>query len=115
MHAASQSERPVDIKVDKTLHELRITWSDQHISRYPLDALREACPCAACRGGHEFMGPEYDPDLTALEARHHYEVNDVQLVGNYALQFWWSDGHNAGIYSFGFLRRIDPALRSQSR
>jgi DUF971 family protein len=31
------------------------------------------------------------------------------MVGGYAIQPTWADGHNSGIYSFQYLRRIDPA------
>ncbi len=103
--------RPAAITLDREQHELRVQWEDGITSRYPLNALREACPCAVCRGGHEMMGSEHDPDLETIEVKREYQVSDVQLVGNYALQFWWSDGHNSGIYSFGYLRRISPEVK----
>ena len=108
------SPRPAHITLDRRQHELHITWKDGHESVYPLDALREACPCAECRGGHEFMGEEYDPNLLELKPARSYAVLSVQQVGNYALQFQWDDGHNAGIYSWGFLRRICPCTICQA-
>jgi DUF971 family protein len=33
----------------------------------------------------------------------------MELVGNYALQLWWDDGHNTGIYTWDYLRRMDPS------
>ena len=32
----------------------------------------------------------------------------VAPVGNYALQFEWSDGHKTGIYAFDYLRALCP-------
>jgi DUF971 family protein len=32
----------------------------------------------------------------------------VAPVGNYALQFRWSDGHDTGIYTFEYLRKLCP-------
>jgi len=32
----------------------------------------------------------------------------VAPVGNYALQFGWSDGHDTGIYTFEYLRKLCP-------
>jgi DUF971 family protein len=32
----------------------------------------------------------------------------VVPVGNYALNFGWSDGHSTGIYTFDYLREICP-------
>ena len=54
------------------------------------------------------MGPEYDPDLIELKPARSYDVRALQVVGNYALQATWSDGHSAGIYSWQYLRRICP-------
>ena len=30
----------------------------------------------------------------------------IDVVGNYALHFTWSDGHNTGIYSYDYLRSL---------
>lgn len=32
----------------------------------------------------------------------------AELVGRYALQIFWSDGHSTGIYTFPYLREICP-------
>jgi DUF971 family protein len=106
--------RPRDIAVDRANHELRIEWDDRHTSTYQFDILREACPCATCRGGHEFMGPEHDPDLIQLTPVRRYEVVSAQLVGSYALQIGWSDQHSAGIYTWDYLRRICPCPACQA-
>ena len=103
-----QKHRPVNVTLNKQIHELAIQWSDDHLSGYPLNALREACPCALCRGGHEFMGPQYDPNLIELKPARSYDVKDMQLVGNYAMQITWSDLHSSGIYTWDYLRRICP-------
>ena len=103
-----QKHRPVNVTLNKQTHELAIQWSDDHLSGFPLNALREACPCALCRGGHEFMGPQYDPNLIELKPARSYDVKDMQLVGNYALQITWSDLHSSGIYTWDYLRRICP-------
>lgn len=106
--AKSSTLRPRDINLDRSAHELRVTWNDGHVSVYPLDALREACPCALCRGGHEYMGEAYDPDLLMLTPARQHEIKDMQLAGNYALQITWDDGHDAGFYTWSYLRRICP-------
>jgi DUF971 family protein len=33
-------------------------------------------------------------------------IRDLSLVGRYALNFKWSDGHDSGIYSFRYLREL---------
>ena len=107
MNQRDDQPRPSGITLDRERHELRISWEDGLESVYPLDALREACPCAVCRGGHEYMGPAYDPDLRTIKPARRYEVRDVEVVGNYALRFYWDD-HDSGIYTWEYLRRISP-------
>jgi DUF971 family protein len=101
--------RPTNIDVDRQVGEVRIDWNDGRACTYPIDNLREACPCAECRGGHDYMGRAYDPEhILAVTPAQSYTLDKVELVGNYALQFFWSDGHNAGIYTWEYLHRLCP-------
>ena len=38
------------------------------------------------------------------------EIKDVSIVGRYALNFRWSDGHETGIYSFQYLRDLCDSI-----
>ncbi len=80
---------------------LRITWADDHVCRYSAAALRRACPCAQCVNewtGQRVLKPEtISQELT---------ITDLSIVGRYALNFRWSDGHETGIYSFRYLREL---------
>ena len=101
--------QPKAITLNKTESYLEIEWLASVVCRYPLGELREACPCVECRGGHQYMGREFDPDniLTLTPARS-YAVTNLELVGNYALQPTWDDGHHTGIYTWDYLRRLCP-------
>lgn len=102
--------RPASITLNKTGGFLEITWNDGKVCQYPLSELREACPCVECRGGHQYMGREYDPtNILELKPARSYMITAVDLVGNYALQPSWDDGHHTGIYTWEYLRRICPA------
>ncbi|MHB8624709.1 MAG: gamma-butyrobetaine hydroxylase-like domain-containing protein [Aggregatilineales bacterium] len=109
--------RPTNITLDKTAGVLVIDWPDGQKCRYPLPQLREACPCVECRGGHENMGRAGDPDdllaLTLTPTRS-YRVESAALVGNYALQFFWDDGHHTGIYTWEYLKRLCPVPQSET-
>ncbi len=101
--------RPKNITLDKTTGFLIIVWSDDRTCRYPLSHLREACPCVECRGGHENMGRRGDPDnILVLTPVRSYKIDQLELVGNYALQPFWDDGHHTGIYTWDYLRRLCP-------
>ncbi len=60
------------------------------------------------------MGPEHDPDLIELRPVRSYRVEELQLVGNYAMQIFWDDGHSAGIYAWPYLRRLCPCSICQA-
>ena len=44
--------------------------------------------------------------LNAASISDELEMKDLSLVGRYALNFRWSDGHETGIYSFRYLREL---------
>ncbi len=82
---------------------LAVVWDDGHESYYPLEALRRACPCAACSGepdlfGRMAMGPK--PRYTPAS----FQLDNVIPIGNYALQPNWMDGHTYGIWTYDNLR-----------
>lgn len=98
-----------NIEVDRKGREVRITWADGYRSVYSLDYLRKICPCAVCSGLRRQEDPlrilKPDQIVTRAELR---SERPVELVGNYALQFFWDDGHNTGLYSFEYLRQQSP-------
>lgn len=105
------SYKPRDIDVDMKAREVRIVWTDNRRSTYSFDLLRDQCPCAVCdeerkKAAEEplFIRPHVSGDL--LPDR------PAELVGQYAIQFFWQDGHNSGIYSFDYLRELDETQRN---
>ncbi len=102
--------KPKAINLYRAEGYLEISWSDGTTCKYPLAHLREACPCVECRGGHANMGRDHDPDnILQLKPKQSYAIDRLDMVGNYALQPTWDDGHRTGIYSWDYLRRLCPA------
>jgi DUF971 family protein len=83
-----------------------IIWNDGHISSYPSWYLRENCPCAECvdelTGRRKILPGSIPATL---------ERKSVELAGNYALQFGWSDDHSTGLYTFDLLRSLCPCYQ----
>lgn len=103
------SIRPTAINVHKQAGYLEISWNDGTTCRYPVSQLREACPCVECRGGHARMGREFDPDsILTLTPKRSYTLTNIAMVGQYALQPTWDDGHDTGMYTFEYLHRLCP-------
>ena len=90
-------------------NELAIQWSDETESFFGLEFLRRACPCAACGGEPDVLGNIERPKLTFSSDS--FELVGFELVGGYALQPRWRDGHATGIYSFTYLRRLSQASK----
>ena len=90
-------------------NELAIVWDDRREDYYPLETLRRACPCAMCKGEKDILGNLYKGPERPLTARS-FQVTGRRLVGGYALQIDWADGHNDGIYSFETLRKLGAEI-----
>ncbi len=92
---------PVEVELDREGRRLRFTWVDGRRSDYDWEYLRWRCPCAWCSGEGGRPGTlESRTSLTPDET----EMDDVELVGRYAIQPTWKDGHDSGIYTFRALR-----------
>lgn len=87
-------------------NELALAWDDGQESYLALEALRRACPCAACQGEPDALGRVVRPTVAFTERSFH--LSRYEPVGGYALQLHWADGHNTGIYSFAYLRSLNP-------
>jgi DUF971 family protein len=86
-------------------NELRILWDDDRLSLYPFAYLRGWCPCAGCQGhgGERHFVKVDNPRLAS-----------ISLVGNYALNPRWADGHDTGIYAFEYLRDLSAQFERET-
>lgn len=79
------------------------------MSRYPIAHLRRNSPAADAKQQREEL--ENNP-LAVLPAGTGdggpLRAEDVDLVGHYALRVRFSDGHATGLYTWAYLRSIDP-------
>lgn len=105
----------LDLKKDRGL---TIEWEDGRTSYYTIAYLRKMSPSADMRALREEMAKN---PLTVLPASAVSKSGtpltaaSAELVGNYALKITFSDGHDTAIYSWTYLREIDPALKDANR
>lgn len=80
---------------------LRVLWDDDAMCDYPFSYLRGWCPCAVCQGhgGERRFVEVEDPQLVSID-----------MVGNYAVNPTWADGHETGIYTFEYLRSLGDEM-----
>ena len=97
--------RPTRIDADRAAGIVRLEWADGHQTAYDTVALRWLCPCAYCRGEAGLPGwLDSSPTLTAAQTT----LVNLVLVGNYAVQPTWGDGHYSGFHTFLLLREQCP-------
>lgn len=87
--------------------EIALQWNDGTETFLSLDRLRRGCPCAGCGGEPDVLGNVVRPNVNYSAAS--FELRGWQLVGGYALQPRWGDGHDTGIYSYQYLKRLATA------
>ena len=101
---------PARIRLDRPAKLLELQWPDGRTCRYPWTFLRSRCPSAGER--HARMESKPADPLAVLDKVPSEEITDVRLVGSYALNFTWGDGHSAGIYTWDYLTALadDPRV-----
>lgn len=106
---------PTDISADREQGELTVTWSNGTSCIYAFDLLRNACPCAQCRGGHENMSTIPDEDVFTIPLMDvkATRMTNLAVVGNYALNIEWADGHKYGIYQWEYLLALCEQMEKE--
>jgi DUF971 family protein len=101
----TQKSMPAPKTIQAIGNEIAILWEDGSESYYTMETLRKFSPSAENIGERDLMGqligggqgPKEFPGVT---------VEGWQMIGGYAVQFRFSDGHNTGIYSYQYLKEI---------
>lgn len=75
--------------------EMFIAWNSGQSYRLPYMEIRFQCPCASCVDENTGKRVIKREDV-ALDIK----PTGVQVVGRYALQISWNDGHQTGMYHF---------------
>lgn len=106
----------LDLKKDRGL---TVEWSDGSTSYYSIMYLRKMSPSAEMR---QLRDEQKRNPLTVLPASAMRAASgdpltaiNAEMVGHYAIRITFSDGHDTGIYSWNYLREIDPARKDEQR
>ena len=84
--------------------EIAIAWKDGMETYIAEEELRKACPCANCQGEPDAMGRVVKPPVHYSSSS--FRLVKMEIVGGYAVNFGWADGHATGIYSYAYLREL---------
>jgi DUF971 family protein len=103
-------DKPAHLDLEKD-RGLTVRWADGTSSFYAVEHLRRMSPSAETRQLRAEL--EQNPLAVlppqAVSSNGPLTVVDAEFVGHYAIRITFSDGHDTGIYSWSYLRRIDPA------
>ena len=88
--------QPTEITLHQASRVLEIAFADGKMFRLPCEFLRVYSPSAEVRG--------HGPGQEVLQTgKKEVGIDRIEPVGNYAVQFYFSDGHDTGIYSWSLL------------
>lgn len=87
---------PVDIKLHQNSKMLELVYSGDERYELSCEFLRVLSPSAEVRG--------HGPGQEKLQSgKINVSIKNIVPVGNYAIQLFFSDGHDSGIYSWEYL------------
>ncbi len=96
---------PTEIRLHQASRSLEIAYAGGERYHLPCELLRVYSPSAEVRG--------HGPGQEVLQTgKRMVGITSIESVGNYALQFTFSDGHDSGIYSWSYLHEL---CREQER
>lgn len=96
-------------QIDMIGDELAILWEDGGEDYFPMEFLRAASPSAENVGETDIFGKVHGG--SGKTEYPGVRVTGWEPVGNYAVRFRFSDGHNTGLYSYDYLIRLGAAIR----
>jgi DUF971 family protein len=87
---------PTEIKLHQASRMLEITYADGKTFSLPCEFLRVHSPSAEVRG--------HGPGQEVLQTgKQDVAITRIEPVGTYAVQLFFSDGHDTGIFSWDLL------------
>lgn len=95
----------LDLKRDEAL---TVRWSDDRVSVYPIALLRRLSPSADAQQMREQIASNPLAVLSGGSSAGSLRAERIEPVGRYAVRLVFSDGHHTGLYTWPYLREIDP-------
>lgn len=92
----SDTPKPTEINLHKASHLLEIAFNDGSCFNLPIEYLRVNSPSAEVQG--------HGPGQEVLQlGKQDVNIERIEQVGNYAIQLFFDDNHDTGIYSWDTL------------
>ena len=99
MAATLPTAQPVSLTVHQASRLLEIAFDDGAAFRIPFELMRVYSPSAEVQG--------HGPGQEVLQTgKRDVGITDIQAVGHYAVQPSFTDGHESGIFTWGYLYHL---------
>ncbi len=95
----NETIKPVEIRYIKKTNTIAISFEDGLSANLTVEYLRCFSPSAEVRG--------HSPGQEILQKdKENVGIDKIEPVGNYAVQLFFDDGHNTGLYSWEYLHNL---------
>lgn len=95
----SNTAKPTDIVLHVQSHTLEIAFDDGMRFELPAELLRVYSPSAEVRG---HWGQHAKLQLDKQDVN----ITELKPIGAYAIKIFFDDGHNSGLYDWGYLHDL---------
>lgn len=89
---------PTRVHLRRRQNLLEVHWSDGTVHHLSGLSLRKSCACSVCSSRRQ-RGV-----ISLIDAE--VRVENLEVHGVSALQFYFSDGHNRGLFPWAYLRQL---------
>lgn len=93
---------PTELRVNPGKDTLRVAFSDGAAIVLSAEKLRVESPSAEVRGHGGVRPPP-------IRGKENVKISRLEPVGNYAVRIVFDDGHDSGLYSWDYLKRLAGA------
>ena len=93
------TQAPSELKLHRQSRELEVGFADGTRFRLPCELLRVYSPSAEVRGHGA-------GERKLMTGKKYVNIEQIDLVGNYAIRIVFDDGHDTGIYAWDYLRDL---------
>ena len=90
---------PREIRLRRAENRLDVTFQDGICAALPAEYLRVESPSAEVQG-HGLA------EKRLVAGKRAVGIGAIEPIGNYAIRLTFSDGHDTGIYSWAYLKRL---------
>jgi len=96
---SSPTPQPTELTLHQASRVLEIGFDDGAVFRIPFELMRVYSPSAEVQG----HGPGQE---TLQTGKREVGIDKLEMVGHYAVQPTFTDGHDTGIFAWGYLYKL---------